>query len=263
MKLCHHYHRLCFAPNFAFFREVSFVSLKFRSFQPQSNKSMQFDERCAICLHDVIDDPAMLMPCYHCFCLGCINPWLERNATCPLCKRHPTHLIYNIESEEKFDKLALIDNEESSIGTVLPGDDIRISVYHDHMECQVDRAIHNVKFSPQYLAKNEAFIEKRIRDWIERDLRVVLRVATVELIVDVVYGLLQQIDVVHDYLEFEEQMREYIPDEFLCRQFVRELALFVQSNLPMKAYDQRAQYIQIISDDEDDHTEVPSMSDQM
>ncbi|CAL4982463.1 unnamed protein product [Urochloa decumbens] len=50
------------------------------------------DGTCSVCLGDLVDDGEalkMLMPCKHCFHTACVDQWLRKNATCPIC-RAPT-----------------------------------------------------------------------------------------------------------------------------------------------------------------------------
>ncbi|CAH8354508.1 unnamed protein product [Eruca vesicaria subsp. sativa] len=43
---------------------------------------------CAICLQDAAEGEKMrrLTVCSHCFHAECIDPWLEKRSTCPLCR---------------------------------------------------------------------------------------------------------------------------------------------------------------------------------
>ncbi|XP_040091397.1 RING finger protein 11-like [Oryx dammah] len=42
---------------------------------------------CAVCLTDLVPgDPIRPLPCKHVYHLGCINEWLSRSFTCPLCR---------------------------------------------------------------------------------------------------------------------------------------------------------------------------------
>lgn len=43
---------------------------------------------CSICLQDAAEGEKMrrLTACSHCFHAGCIDPWLEKRSTCPLCR---------------------------------------------------------------------------------------------------------------------------------------------------------------------------------
>ncbi|CAA7050604.1 unnamed protein product [Microthlaspi erraticum] len=43
---------------------------------------------CAVCLQDAAEGEKMrrLTACSHCFHADCIDPWLEKRSTCPLCR---------------------------------------------------------------------------------------------------------------------------------------------------------------------------------
>jgi hypothetical protein len=45
------------------------------------------DENCLICLENFAEqDSVKLLPCFHRFHDSCVNNWLERSASCPICK---------------------------------------------------------------------------------------------------------------------------------------------------------------------------------
>ena len=44
-------------------------------------------EDCPICLEKITEDKASLQGCVHVFHLNCIKKWLERNRTCPVCRK--------------------------------------------------------------------------------------------------------------------------------------------------------------------------------
>lgn len=46
----------------------------------------EYDDHCTICLEDLIFK-VMEMPCKHRFHSSCIESWLLRSASCPLCRR--------------------------------------------------------------------------------------------------------------------------------------------------------------------------------
>lgn len=57
-------------------------------------------EHCPVCKEVIeVDAPIRQLPCTHFFCEGCIGPWLELHATCPVCR------------------FSLADNSESPPGT--------------------------------------------------------------------------------------------------------------------------------------------------
>ncbi|ETV78679.1 hypothetical protein H257_07533 [Aphanomyces astaci] len=45
------------------------------------------DSKCSICLEElVVGTKARMVPCFHRFHPGCIDPWLKDKAECPICK---------------------------------------------------------------------------------------------------------------------------------------------------------------------------------
>jgi len=45
---------------------------------------------CPIC-HDTLSSPVKIASCSHVFCSECIDEWLERESTCPLCRGPVNH----------------------------------------------------------------------------------------------------------------------------------------------------------------------------
>lgn len=48
------------------------------------------DGMCSIC-HDTLTNPIRIASCQHIFCSECIDEWLERESTCPLCRGPVNH----------------------------------------------------------------------------------------------------------------------------------------------------------------------------
>ena len=45
------------------------------------------EEKCPICLTELEDgEEIKTLPCKHLFHPDCIDPWLHKNSTCPICK---------------------------------------------------------------------------------------------------------------------------------------------------------------------------------
>ncbi|GAB5356026.1 hypothetical protein AAMO2058_000255600 [Amorphochlora amoebiformis] len=48
-------------------------------------------QECCICMDDMTSgDTVRRLPCFHVFHDKCIDPWLKRDPSCPICKRDPT-----------------------------------------------------------------------------------------------------------------------------------------------------------------------------
>jgi len=49
------------------------------------------EENCCICMDEIrAGSVCRRLPCFHTFHQECIDGWLRRNASCPICKRDPT-----------------------------------------------------------------------------------------------------------------------------------------------------------------------------
>jgi len=52
---------------------------------PPSNNS-QVDDCCSICLEEIREDSVKTFECDHYFHLECLNQWVSKSATCPVCR---------------------------------------------------------------------------------------------------------------------------------------------------------------------------------
>lgn len=56
-------------------------------------------EMCCICIEELTKgDELRILHCKHRFHMACIDPWLQRRAACPVCKRHPLDLSSTSET---------------------------------------------------------------------------------------------------------------------------------------------------------------------
>ena len=292
---------------------------------PNDDVLLHFSETCVICLNDKIEEPCMLLPCYHSFCWTCIHAWLRQQSFCPLCKTRPTHLIHNIQSSDRYEKILLshgteddtsrsqtasntdqrreidAEDEEGSLdddedmyddddsyeyndssdeydyalaesyddntkikdhddtgnassnsgGANRSYMDHRRQVYRQKLQCVVDvdrvhKLMKTQRFSVSYYKRMEPVIGPKIRDWINRELCVInddsMLPGINDTLCNLVVSLLSRIDIVTQSESFLAQLQSYFVNESDAQIFVRELSLFVQSDLSIKQYDHACQY---------------------
>lgn len=83
------------APSIQFFRfkYKPFTSFAFEGCKQNKRSSRkvlpsELDTPCSICLNDWnSEDTCTTLPCQHIFHAACISSWLEKNPTCPLCRK--------------------------------------------------------------------------------------------------------------------------------------------------------------------------------
>jgi hypothetical protein len=200
-----------------------------------NNTYLTFKEQCAICLETQLI-PAMLLPCYHSFCIECITLWLEHNTNCPLCKRYVTDIIYDIKSENQY-RILHLTNHNTQVSTV-PDHEFRRRVYSTPLQCVFDKKIHFMKFSTQYFRERQEWYKKKMSPWIRRDLETILKTKQVDMMVEYVMSLLPNVELGR---EFVEKLSVFLKEED-AKKFCDELYMFACSKLSMKAYDQQVQY---------------------
>jgi hypothetical protein len=201
-------------------------------------KQVVFREQCAICLEPEEKNPAMLLPCYHSFCVDCITCWLQRSPKCPLCKSTATHIIYDVKSEKNYRMVKLTDSiENNDSNWEVPVHENRSKVYDMNLEIVVDRKIHVHKFTTERFLKNKK-LARRMKDFIRRELETILRTFQVELIVEHIMSLLSHVDIMS--LEFCQNVKMFLKDK--AERFCREVYMFGCSNLSIEAYDEQVKY---------------------
>merc|ERR1719428_42954 len=69
----------------------------------EQSRSHDGEAMCAICHEDyVVGDRVLQLPCEHIFCVDCGRQWLQRNCTCPFCRRE-VEVCTDEEVEERDD----------------------------------------------------------------------------------------------------------------------------------------------------------------
>ncbi|XP_017693361.1 PREDICTED: uncharacterized protein LOC108508781 [Lepidothrix coronata] len=81
--------------------------------------AMETDGNCPIC-QDTQKDVASALPCHHCFCLGYILRWAQRNPSYPLCRRTIETIRFS-DSEDDYLETAITVPEELPDGSSLAG----------------------------------------------------------------------------------------------------------------------------------------------
>jgi len=60
--------------------------------RPMGSSEGNYQESCCVCMEDFQNNEKVrTLPCLHFFHTGCIDKWLVRNRTCPVCKYDVTH----------------------------------------------------------------------------------------------------------------------------------------------------------------------------
>jgi hypothetical protein len=213
----------------------------------EEHKTMEFADQCVICLSKKIIQPAMLMPCFHSFCTGCISIWLERSDKCPLCNRVADRIIYDIQSQDQYKQIVLpsLKNEaDVSVSQLMdlemniPQHPNRRRVYFVPLFCIKDSKVHKFEISKIRLIDGEP--EERIRQWVIRDLEAILRTYRVQILTEFVMGLISKHDLSTERDTIVSLLKEYIGS--LAEHFLDELVLYASSGLGIQAYDRCVKY---------------------
>ena len=76
---------------------------------------------CSICLCDMEDKSKMVKTsCGHCFHTTCIDTWLNRNNTCPLCRTEaPLNRARIIQFIERMENFTVEDYNDENLHEIL------------------------------------------------------------------------------------------------------------------------------------------------
>lgn len=71
------------------------TEIKTKKFKKSSDVHAGEEEKCPICVMDFENNEEIKeLPCKHMFHPGCIDTWLVRNCTCPICKRDVKEMLH-------------------------------------------------------------------------------------------------------------------------------------------------------------------------
>ncbi|KAG2326106.1 hypothetical protein Bca4012_035120 [Brassica carinata] len=78
----------CFLASRPWRRYRTFTIRRRRRWWKRTAEEEDSSTYCSICLQDAAEGEKMrrLTACSHCFHADCIDPWLEKRSTCPLCR---------------------------------------------------------------------------------------------------------------------------------------------------------------------------------
>eukprot|EP01080_Neovahlkampfia_damariscottae_P011433 gene11433-4600_t len=201
-----------------------------------SEEYLTFDESCAFCLEEKITNPAIVLPCFHSFCVDCVSVWLNRSKTCPLCKCLIKSLIYNIHSKNDYQIINYSSSDELS---TIPNHPQRIKVYFDDFQVKEEPEIHNIKFSKEFYNKNKINLEKKFKIWVQRDLETIFKSYKVENVTNMILRLISIFEL--DSNEFYDHVYQYL-NKFTDK-FISELILFSRTKFNLDVYDMKVELI--------------------
>ncbi|KAJ1981657.1 hypothetical protein H4R34_001979 [Dimargaris verticillata] len=221
-------------------------------------------ERCAICLASPTD-PAYIRGCYHKFCFACILQWCDVDARCPLCKQPVRLLIHDIQGTfhqtyavpEPQATAHAINAHSTSLVTSAAG---RPRARRDPQWGQTlawdrgfdkRRVVYAFNLVPVRLAGQSTMHRSRqfslaahpnptkVRDWIARDLQVLLGSADITVVYEYTLALLQPpIDLLSPALI--DALRPFLHEH--TQHFCQELQAFAGSALDIRSYDRYVAY---------------------
>lgn len=233
--------------------------------ESQKRKSPEKEEeRCPICLCP-FETPSMLDQCFHKFCFFCILQWsqIEDTPRCPLCKSSFDSILYNIKSNEEYQRYYIKETKKTrrpknyksktkdSFNPNLPfstAHSLRRAVYSrgiraipfSNLEAYPKfKSQRTIQFSPDAFKANPSQWKTKLTPWITRELQSLLETEDVELLTTFVLSLIESVDITDK--KAIEQLKEIIFDN--AETFAHELLCFANSPFDsMQVYDKAIKY---------------------
>lgn len=171
--------------------------------------------KCSICL-EALNKLSRLIPCFHEFCLNCITFWLKISQSCPICRSPTEKLAYNFISPDHFD---IIPTSKSM--------DIKPDSYSHRRILYSNKKLY--PFIKDLKTKNSMILSSRVREFMSRELKVLLSDLYEEWMVEYIFKCLVKDDEI-------EILNEY------SSQFKRHVLYFIRSGLNVKAFDECVEF---------------------
>ncbi|GMF22789.1 unnamed protein product [Phytophthora lilii] len=214
-------------------------------------------DACPICLQ-TLEDPVMLVACYHVYCFECLSTWVHslalhgvEPATCPLCKAAFQDVYANVRSETDFEIFRFqgrrMQDRESRSRQREHSDSgrerlrRRSLVYRRHMRLVRVAGVEvedSASFPKMHKVKGEyeTWLEMELRACIGRDIDLTVLL----VIIQCCLNKIAQCGAKKCYDELQQALTPFLYED--AKQFVKELAYFLGSRLNLQAYDAAVEY---------------------
>ncbi|KAJ1720936.1 hypothetical protein LPJ53_004486 [Coemansia erecta] len=204
---------------------------------------------CPICLQPVAER-CYTDPCYHLYCFDCISQWTTQSSRCPLCNTSAQWLVHYDPHTKEPTRLPISSSLSRPYVAPRPSPYGRSPVLastSSNLGLRKRHAVyaHNLHRIPALHTRrarisltSSLFCREvrtaRCRQWIRRDLQVLLGTEDVEFFEQIVLSAVLEVE------EGEEMLQEVLGER--TRRFVEELRAFVDSGLEIDVYDRFVAY---------------------
>ncbi|KAK4522729.1 hypothetical protein GAYE_PCTG14G0619 [Galdieria yellowstonensis] len=219
---------------------------------------------CAICLERV-RNPTFCEPCFHAFCYSCLRSWFstlkisqKTCSTCPLCKAEVSGIVYSVKSERNYKRRNVsnfIGDKKKVVASFDKSDVLETTSLFDaepsfltdqHVFRRLVYAqrlwVQPLPSSLYYQSRREGDVfceaDPKLIQWIRRDLQALLGLEDVEVLVNYIYGKIEE-------GSSREDLKKIL-EPFLFENtshFLHELFQFASSRYGLEDYDQVARYV--------------------
>ncbi|EEY53335.1 uncharacterized protein PITG_06980 [Phytophthora infestans T30-4] len=214
-------------------------------------------DACPICLQ-TLEDPVMLVSCYHVYCFECLSTWVHSLAlhgvdlpTCPLCKNPFQDVYANVRSETDFELFRFqgrrIRDHEGRNRQSERNDSNRQRLRRRSLVYR--RRMRLVRVAGKQIEDSHAYpkmhkVKGEYEVWLERELRACIgRDIDLTVLLAIIQCCLNKITQCGSkkcYDELQQALTPFLYED--AEHFVREVAYFLGSRLNSEAYDAAVEY---------------------